>query len=213
MSTHFVPPELNKKAFSCPHCGAFAAQEWQQLQLLNSRYFEPLVVAFCHHCTRFSAWVNDRKYGIQQMVFPDSTTAPLPNPDLPQDCMQDYMEASSVVGKSPRAAAALLRLCVQRLAKHLGCEGKNINDDIGELVQKGLPVRIQQALDVVRVVGNNAVHPGTMNLDDSPETALALFGLVNMIVDNQITQPKHVEALFDTLPERAKVAIEKRDTQ
>ena len=112
------------------------------------------------------------------MVFPESSIAPLPNEDLPPDCMKDYSEARAIVEKSPRGSAALLRLSVQKLAVHLGGDGKNINDDIAHLVKNGLPVRVQQALDVVRVVGNNAVHPGEMNIDDQPKTALALFSLI-----------------------------------
>ncbi len=136
---------------------------------------------------------------------------PLPSPDLPEDIAKDFNEARAVLAASPRASAALLRLAVQNLCKHLGQPGKNPNDDIGALVKVGLPLRIQQALDVVRIVGNNAVHPGKINLNDKPETALALFKLVNLIVDAMITQPEEVQALFDELPEGAKQQIDKRD--
>lgn len=88
--------------------------------------------------------------------------------------------------------------------------GKKINDDIGALVETGLPLKIQQALDIVRVVGNNAVHPGEIDLRDDNESALKLFRLVNMIVEALITQPKEVDALFDKLPEGAKNAIKER---
>ena len=52
---------------------------------------------------------------------------------------------------------------------HLELKGKNIDDDIGALVKRGLDARIQKALDVVRVVGNNAVHPGQIDLRDDNE--------------------------------------------
>jgi len=64
---------------------------------------------------------------------------------------------------------------------------------------------------VVRVIGNNAVHPGNIDLKDDKETAIALFSLVNMIVDMMITQPKTVDNLYNSLPEPQKEQIQKRD--
>jgi acetyl/propionyl-CoA carboxylase alpha subunit len=71
---------------------------------------------------------------------------------------------------------------------------------------------VQKALDVVRVIGNNAVHPGQIDLRDDRRTAETLFGLVNLICEKMITEPKHVEAVYEKLPESARHAIEKRDT-
>jgi len=106
----------------------------------------------------------------------------------------------------------LLRLCIQKLCKELGAGGENINKDIGGLVKNGLDSRIQKALDVVRVTGNNAVHPGTMDLTDDNELVNKLFKLVNLIVEEMITKPKEIDTLYGALPESAKQAIEKRDT-
>lgn len=146
------------------------------------------------------------------MVWPvGMANAPLPHPDMPADLKSDYLEARNIVGSSPRGAAALLRLTIQKLCEHLGEAGANINADIGALVKKGLPVQIQQALDVVRVTGNNAVHPGELRLEDQPEIAAALFGLVNLIVDNRIAEPRRIQTLYDALPEGARKGIALRD--
>jgi hypothetical protein len=102
-------------------------------------------------------------------------------------------------------------LAIQKLCKELGESGQNINDDIASLVRKGLNPRVQKALDVVRVIGNNAVHPGQVDLRDDRKTAETLFGLVNLICEKMITEPKHVEAVYETLPEGARKAIEERD--
>lgn len=208
MSQDYAPPQLDKNAFNCPHCDAFAAMAWNNLQTL--RTFKWLKVASCHRCNKDSVWLYDES-GNGKMLYPQAASAPFPNEDLPSECMKDYLEARTISESSPRGAAALLRLCIQKLCVYLGGEGKNINDDIAHLVQNGLPVRVQQALDVVRVVGNNAVHPGEISVEEQPGVVLALFGLINLIVENQISQPKHVAELFSGLPDGAKVAVEKRD--
>lgn len=209
MKDKFEEPELNKDAFTCPSCGAFGAMAWHDLRT-NSRWVA-IKLAYCHRCAQHSVWLDGSDNYPVKMLYPEALTAPLPNEDLPEECLKDYMEAREIANNSPRGAAALLRLCIQKLGIHLGGDGKNITDDIGKLVKNGLPQRIQQALDVVRVVGNNSVHPGEMTVDDQPETVHALFGLINLIVDNQITQPNQVGALFDRLPEGARNAVEKRD--
>jgi len=70
---------------------------------------------------------------------------------------------------------------------------------------------VQKSLDVVRVVGNEAVHPGTMDLKDDRDTATTLFGLVNAITDQMITHPKTVNAMYEKLPPGKKAAIAARD--
>ena len=159
----------------------------------------------CYNCKKLSIWIYDR------LVFPQSGEAPQPNPDMPDDIRRDYDEASTILDQSPRGAAALIRLAIQKLCKELGQPGKNINDDIGALVKGGLDPRVQQALDAVRVIGNSAVHPGQIDLRDDRATAETLFKLLNLIVDKTISEPKHVAEVYASLPEGAVKAIEKRD--
>jgi len=213
MGQIYVPPEFNKSGFHCPFCGAYAKQKWYACNPLGTGFLSSfqndvqnnLFVCLCSHCSRYSIWFREEK------IYPISSSAPLPSEDMPEDVKEDYEEARSVVEVSPRSAAALLRLALQKLMIHLGESGKNLNDDIANLVKKGLPEKIQKALDAVRVVGNNAVHPGELDLRDDKETALALFDLLNMIVEVMITQPKKVDEIYKKLPEGAKEAIERRD--
>jgi hypothetical protein len=143
-------------------------------------------VSRCFNCNEVAIWIYNR------IVWPSRGEAPLPNSDLPEDVRGDYEEASTLLDLSPRGAAALLRLGIQKLCATLGETGENINADIAALVKKGLDVRVQQALDVVRVIGNNAVHPGQIDMSDDRSTAEKLFGLVNLIAEIMISQPKHV---------------------
>lgn len=107
----------------------------------------------------------------------------------------------------------MLRLAVQKICKLLGKPGKNINNDIAALVTDGLPVKVQQSLDILRVVGNNAVHPGELNLQDDLDTVQHLFKLINIIADKMITEPKNIDEIYGNLPTKSRDAIDKRDTQ
>lgn len=159
----------------------------------------------CYNCKKIAVWVHGN------LVFPGLRVGPIPNIDLPQGLVMDFEEARTIVGSSPRGAAALMRLVIQKLCAHLGEKGRNIDDDIASLVSKGLNPLVQKALDVVRVIGNEAVHPGTIDLKDDHNTALRLFGLVNAIADQMITHPKSVQEMYDQLPPEKLAAIDARN--
>lgn len=162
-------------------------------------------VASCYECKQLSIWCLDR------LIYPQQGEAPPPNADIPDDILIDYREASSILNMSPRGAAALIRLAIQKLCKELGQPGINLNSDIGALVADGLSPRVQQALDAVRVIGNNAVHPGQIDLRDDRATAETLFRLLNLITEKTISEQKHVDEVYASLPDAARSAIAKRD--
>lgn len=145
------------------------------------------------------------------MCYPNTGNAPQPNTEMPDSVRRCYAEASEIVSRSPRAAAALLRLGIQLLCMELGEKGKNINDDIASLVKKGLPIIVQQSLDVVRVTGNDAVHPGTIDTDDQ-QVVETLFDLSNIIVEYMIAMPKRVSGLYGNLPPASLDGIQRRDS-
>lgn len=190
-----------KMASGIPHLEQSGEGQWIRNQVQNVN------LSSCYNCKKLSVWIFDR------LVYPTTNTSLAANPDMPEDVRRDYDEASTIVKESPRGAAALLRLAIQKLCRQLGQPGKNINADIAALVKSGLDTRVQQALDVVRVVGNNAVHPGQIDLRDDKATAESLFTLINLIVDKTISEPKHVEEMYSSLPDGARIAIEKRDSE
>ena len=176
-------------------------EEGRGTKLLN------LDLSRCFSCRKFSIW------NCGTLIFPQISSAIAPNEDMAENIQRDFLEAGEILNRSPRGSAALLRLCVQKLCKHLGEGGKNINSDIASLVKKGLNVRIQQALDVVRVIGNESIHPGQIDLRDDHATACRLFELVNLIAEAMITQPKAIETLYYKLPQSKLTEIERRDKQ
>ena len=205
----YEAPELHKMAFNCPHCQAYSHQIWHQGgKFLNGFYeeIEDFDIAQCSHCRNISYWLDGK------IISPESTGILSPNDDLEEDIKLDYLEAASIFNKSPRGAAALLRLGIQKLCKQLGETGENINSDISNLVKKGLPIQVQQALDAVRVIGNESVHPGQINLNDNRDIAKKLFELINIIAQIMITQPKDIANSYNNLPEEKLDGIKNRDS-
>jgi len=205
----YIPPKVLAGSYTCPNCGAIAQQNWWCIswdgrQLIQSQC--ELRVGKCYHCGDHTLWIADKMY------FPSTGTAPNPNAEMPAAVKDLYLEAASIQTSSPRGAAALLRLAVQVLGVELGEKGNKIDDDIAALVKKGLPEIVQQSLDVVRVTGNNAVHPGQIDTDD-PEIVGQLFSLLNIICEYMIALPKKVSGLYTALPAKAIDAIKKRDAQ
>lgn len=168
---------------------------------------ENLHISRCFTCHALAVWKHDA------LLYPPRMTAPPPNPDLSADVLRDYQEARQILDLSPRGAASLLRLAVEKICIEIGAQGKTIDQRIADLVAKGLPKQVEQALDAVRVIGNEAVHPGQLDLRDDRDTAVNLFGLVNFIAEDRISRPKQIAALYEMIPEGKRQAIEERNTK
>lgn len=180
-------------------------QSYLETRKLSKEDVSKVSISTCKVCGRYHVWYDDK------MIIPSNSSIPMPLDDMPEVVKKLYLEARDVYPISEKSACAILRLAVQHLCKELGEKGKNINDDIASLVKKGLSVEVQKVLDIIRVVGNNAVHPGVMDEQDTKEYAVKMFDLLNFIVNDRIIKPKEIESLYNGLPKNAIQAINKRD--
>jgi Domain of unknown function (DUF4145) len=184
----FTPTSHKAAGFNCayPNLRAFADQYcgtlFGMLERADNYNLKGFDIDRCARCQKESIWL-------------DASNAPPSNKDLPPDILTDYSEAGAILAHFPRGAAALLRFCIQKLCQHLGESGKDLNTDIGALVKKGLPPRVQLALDAVRVIGNNAAHPGQIDLTADVPTAAALFGLVSFRAQRQSADRPAADAI------------------
>jgi len=194
--------EYNQKAIE-----SFIAQLDLKFGKKFSNFFpSDLAIATCFACEDITVWIE------KEMVYPKMMSVPPPNDDLDDDIKSLYYESASILNDSPKGSTALLRLALQKILKQIGKGKKKINDDIKDLVAEGLSTEMQQALDIVRVLGNNAVHPGQIDLEDNSEIALRLFEIINFIADQMITKPKELKKLYtDIIPDNTKDHINQRD--
>ena len=235
-SNQYTAPKYGKPDFHCPHCQVYSQQDWNDIcryncdffikeaeyylkhneityfnvflnKIYNSFHIHNSSFVVCTNCKNYSIWIN------KKMVFPHLSTAPFPIDEMPETVKELFNEARAILNQSPRGACALLRLAIEYLVKELGEDEKNLNKAIGSLVQKGLPEKMQQALDTIRVIGNNAIHPGQIDVKDNLEIAHSLFKLLNFISEKMIKDDKEIESIFSSLPKDAKEAIQKRDSK
>lgn len=159
----------------------------------------------CDVCGFIALWINDYR------IFPHfPKEIPEPNQDMPEEIKTIYTEAANVTNWSPRSAAALLRLCLEKLLEHLKISGKSLNEKISN---SNFPEKLLNACDAVRIYGNNAVHPSEIQFDDKADTALTLFELINIIVDRLITDPKKIERAYNSLSPEHKNKIEDKNNK
>ena len=212
--TNFIAPQHGMDAFHCPTCGVYAHQLFAgAMRTMGGNgpfasaltQIERYTVSVCSRCSTPAIWHD------QKIVHPNYGSTPTAHPDMPRDVAGDYEEARLVADLSPRAAAALLRLALQKLCIALGQDGRRLDDDIRALVAVGLDTRIQRSLDILRITGNNAVHPGELDIKDDRLIVSKLFVLLNTIVQAMITQPKEIDSLWDAMPGGARDAVQRRD--
>jgi hypothetical protein len=180
----------------CPWCGARAPRRWFPCVVGYEHKGEGegaawqgigreapgIALSFCGACQQPVIWHE------QGVLWPAATSAPACAIDMPADVRADFEEARQIVDRSPRSAAALLRLCLLKLSRHLGRSDTGIGELSRSLVVADLPDAARQALQAVRAEGD-AAAPGELDPRDDRKSALALFDLVNVVVERMISEP------------------------
>ena len=145
-----------------------------------------------------------------QLVWPRRAGDPEPKLHAPPNVRREYEEAGQTLEASPRGAAALLRLAIEKLCKELGVTGESLNEDLAFFVREDVDARVQKVLDAARIIESNAVPPGQIGLGDDRATAETLAGLVNLICEKMIMEPRHLQAVYTKLRDGAQTAMEQR---
>lgn len=173
------------------------------------KYQNILAVSLCIACEKFSFWYEG------EVVYPvNEGQISSPEEHMPAEIKELYNEAKSVYHLSFRSSCALLRLALEKLLIRVGAKGNSINSRINNLVvEQKIPTSVQQALDTIRILGNDGVHPGVIDISDNErkENALMLFLLLNILVDRMIKVDMQIQQFYSLIPESKREAIEQRD--
>lgn len=225
---------LDQKRFKCPHCGAFAHMKWENLFFMvhdeqdNEHNIQTRVhQAHCASCDKENIWYNNREVsgwlGLQGIPRPSNDSEclrlfpiienfnqdiPEYSSDMPNNVKELYKEAALIFELSPRSAAALVRLALEKLCDHLGVKKKNIKESIEVLATKNIiPLTVAKAADNIRLIGNANVHPGIICDEILEDINPAIFTYINLIVDYAITKPKEIEGVYSLFPEQKRASL------
>lgn len=194
--------EIDFRNFSyiCPFCGHAQAYTQSHSCVENGRYANSSAIfpdyresSFEIHtfecqnskCRRVSVTAINRTTRKQIDIVPRVVIRQYPE-YIPEQIRNDYMEANQIMEASPKAAATLLRRCLQGIIHDFwNIHEKNLNAELSRL--KGqIPLKQWEAIDSLRKIGNIGAH---MEQD------------VNTIIDVESDEAnmllKLIELLFD----------------
>jgi len=227
-------PRLDAPRFVCPRCDAFADQSWSHLARTNASESHVSDTSFiaddgkggyqrdydghwrtskCTSCGDLTVWRNEA------IMFPRASSIAPVSKDAPSEVGALYDEGRAVWPISRRAGAALARAALEKMLR--SDPGASKKDDLVTLIRKAkptLPSHVGTLLDIVRHAGNKSLH-----VEDEPDDVMVLvldegnteigpiiFEAINLLVDERITKPAAVAALYDGLPDGVRASIEKR---
>jgi hypothetical protein len=161
-------------------------------------------ISYCFNCNEICLWVVD------QLVWPRCASGQEQKLHASPDVRLENEEASHTLDASPRGAAAFLRLAIEKLCKDLGNSEESPRPEVAPHFQEDLDARVQKVLDAMRIIESNATPPDPIGVADTPATAETLSGLVNMICEKMIIEPRHLQALYTKMRDGAQSAFEQR---
>lgn len=191
--------DFYRHTYTCPYCNKEQAFDTGEHNEQRTGYFVHYVNRDERHdntdlvilhllcknrdCEEMTVVGYNYKNQKQWDIIPENVYKRYPD-YIPQQIRDDYTEASLIIEKSPKAAATLLRRCLQGMIRDFwGIKKGTLFDEINELQGK-VTASQWKAIDGLRKLGNIGAH---MEKD------------VNLIIDIDIQEAQKLKKLIETL--------------
>ena len=197
--------DFDRKTYVCPFCGHAQAYvhsydfiangDYRNATQIPKRFQESSFTFFtfkCNNtaCQQIAVTAINRTNQKQIDIVPQVVIKTFPN-YIPEQIRMDYKEANLILSRSPKAAATLLRRCLQGMIHDFwGVQEKNLNAEITAL-RDTIPATQWKAIDSLRKIGNIGAH---MEKD------------VNLIVDIDVGEAQKLLKLIELLLEKWYIA-------
>ena len=218
-----------RKTYICPFCnqsqsyfsrltyGAVDNQIYNESSGVVKGYEEAYFSIYTLSCTnqachKRSVIAINITSGKQIDIYPQNVYRHFPD-YIPQQIRDDYEEASQIIDKSPKAAATLLRRCLQGMIRDFwGVSEKRLIDEINAIKDKVTPSQ-WKAIDGLRHIGNIGAHmEKDVNLivDVTSDEATKLLKLIELLLEKWYISRQEEEELYDSIVTIADEKAEER---
>lgn len=192
--------DFDSQTYVCPFCEHVQAYyskchvtengEYARTAPIPKEYQESSFAIYTFRCSnalckRIAVTAINRTSREQIDLVPQITMKHYPD-YIPEQIRRDYEEANLILERSPKAAATLLRRCLQGMIHDFwGIKEKNLNAEISRLRDK-VTASQWQAIDGLRKIGNIGAHMEKdvdLIIDIEPDEAHKLLKLIEMLLE------------------------------
>ena len=206
--------DFEKGIYICPYCGylqsfagkydrskcglAYMHPTFEDRRYLDSSFIIHSIKCSNPDCEKVCVTALNALTMDQVDILPQVTMKYYPD-YIPEQIRRDYEEASLILDRSPKAAATLLRRCLQGMIHDFwGIKEKNLNAEITRLKDKVTPMQ-WKAIDGLRQIGNIGAHMEkdvNLMIDIEPDEAQKLLKLIEMLLEKWYIARHDEEALL-----------------
>lgn len=208
-----IKVDEENKTYVCPFCGcrqaytnSYSSNYITYQNMRNSNYsYSAISIYHCKctkkDCNRITVFAINDDSTKQWDLIPEMVYNHYPD-YIPQQIRNDYEEASIIIDRSPKAAATLLRRCLQGMIHDFwNIRQKNLNAEITALKDK-ISATQWAAIDGLRSIGNIGAHMEydvnlLIEIDSSEATELQR--LIELLINKWYITKHDEEELFKSI--------------
>lgn len=211
--------------YTCPFCGhdqvytcyietTTAYDPFQRLFPGKNQSFRIYTMKCSNlECREISVVAINKGTGEQIDLIPQVVVKQYPD-YIPQSIRQDYTEAVMILERSPKAAATLLRRCLQTMIRDFwGIQDKkNLAQEIDAIKERVTEYQ-WNALDGLRKIGNIGAHMEkdvNLIIEVEPEEAEKLQKLIELLLDKWYVARHDEEQLCKGITSSAATKMEQK---